>query len=292
MSQSTSLLFVMSSVRLHSFVRFYFHAFLAVQLFAERHPEFDFFWNWEMDARYTGLYNDLFPSLATWAARQPQSGLWERNLRFYLPSVHGTYDQFRKATSLGHTPAGRPSPWIDQSLWPEPAYLRDDADLITLFPMFDTSYTLWPWKDYLIKYRLAQAVPRFATVGTNVRLSRRLVDLMATENKAGRGMMSEMWPPTLAYHHHLKAVYVPHPIFLDRDVPADTLQALYNGGRKGSLGGSWNSVINDEWAFLGSTWYWNAQFALQVYKGWIAGSLKQAKAQEVMVILSSASSTY
>ena len=74
--------------------RFYYHAFMALQLFAERHAAYDYFWNWEMDVRFTGPYHSLFPSLATWGESQPSDGLWQRNTHFYIPSVHGSFDDF------------------------------------------------------------------------------------------------------------------------------------------------------------------------------------------------------
>lgn len=240
---------------------------MGLQLFAETQPEIDFFWNWEMDTRYTGHYNDLFPSLTDWADAQDDNKKWQYNTRFYIPSVHGTYDDFRHSILALPTPNPLPSPWVDQSHVPTKSF-EDGADLITLFPIFDTSYTIWPWKDHLVNYRLSEVTPRFASVGTNVRLSRRMLNLMASENKAGRAMASEMWPSTLAYHHGLKAVYVPHPIYLDTKVAPDSLQAIFNGGKDGTVGGGWSSVINQERAFVNTTWYWNAELPLRLYRLW------------------------
>lgn len=67
---------------------------MAMQYFAYMHPEYDYFWQWEMDVRYTGHYYDLFSKLENWARDQPRKGLWERNSRFYFPSVHGSWEDF------------------------------------------------------------------------------------------------------------------------------------------------------------------------------------------------------
>ncbi|KAF4995107.1 hypothetical protein FDECE_12905 [Fusarium decemcellulare] len=67
---------------------------MAMQYFAYMHPEYDYFWQWEMDVRYTGHYYDLFSKLENWSKEQPRKGLWERNSRFYFPSVHGSWEDF------------------------------------------------------------------------------------------------------------------------------------------------------------------------------------------------------
>ncbi|KAI1501728.1 hypothetical protein F5X99DRAFT_381508 [Biscogniauxia marginata] len=69
---------------------------MAMQHFAYQHPEYDYFWQWEMDIRYTGHYYDFFTKVEKWAKEQPRKGLWERNARFYLPSVHGTWEDFKQ----------------------------------------------------------------------------------------------------------------------------------------------------------------------------------------------------
>ncbi|KAF2720730.1 hypothetical protein K431DRAFT_285411 [Polychaeton citri CBS 116435] len=73
----------------------YRSTYMPVQYFAHIHPEYDFFWHWEMDIRYTGHFYHLFSKIGKWAKQQPRKGLWERNSRFYLPSEHGSYDEFR-----------------------------------------------------------------------------------------------------------------------------------------------------------------------------------------------------
>ncbi|MBE7179642.1 MAG: DUF3405 domain-containing protein, partial [Terriglobus roseus] len=73
----------------------YRSAFMPVQYFAHRHPEFEHFWHWEMDVRYVGHYYELVDKVSRWARAQPRKGLWERNARFYIPSEHGSWDDFR-----------------------------------------------------------------------------------------------------------------------------------------------------------------------------------------------------
>lgn len=72
----------------------YRSTFMPMQYFAYQHPEYDFFWHWEMDVRTTNHWYHLFESVAKWAKKQPRKYLWERNARFYIPPEHGTYDDF------------------------------------------------------------------------------------------------------------------------------------------------------------------------------------------------------
>jgi len=91
----------------------YRSTYMPMQYFAFQHPEYDYFWNWEMDARYTGHWYHLFDKVAEWAKKQPRKGLWERNARFYVPSVHGSWDDFRQMVRV-QTNIGTNSP---NNLW-------------------------------------------------------------------------------------------------------------------------------------------------------------------------------
>ena len=72
----------------------YRSTFMPMQYFAYQHPEYDFFWNWEMDIRNTGHWYNLFDAVSKWTKAQPRKFLWERNARFFIPSEHGTWEEF------------------------------------------------------------------------------------------------------------------------------------------------------------------------------------------------------
>ena len=74
----------------------YRSTYMPLQYFTQQHPEYDFIWHWEMDMRYTGHYYHLLDSVSNWAKKQPRKGLWERNGRFYIPSEHGSWEDFRQ----------------------------------------------------------------------------------------------------------------------------------------------------------------------------------------------------
>ncbi|EXJ62794.1 hypothetical protein A1O7_03233 [Cladophialophora yegresii CBS 114405] len=73
---------------------------MALQWFAAHHPEYDLFWNWEMDIRYIGHWYELFDRVDRWSHAQPREGLWERAGRFYIPSAHGGWESFANDTAM------------------------------------------------------------------------------------------------------------------------------------------------------------------------------------------------
>jgi hypothetical protein len=68
--------------------------FMAMTWFAHQHPEYEQFWQFEMDMRYTGHFYELLSKATEWSVAQPRKFLWERNARFYVPSEHGSWEDF------------------------------------------------------------------------------------------------------------------------------------------------------------------------------------------------------
>ncbi|KAL8295408.1 hypothetical protein RB597_008680 [Gaeumannomyces tritici] len=291
---------------------------MAMQYFAHTHPEYDFFWQWEMDIRYTGHHYDLFSRLEQWASQQPRKGMWERNARFYMPSVHGTWDDFRQMarvqTEMGTTgadniwsglggkgPGGKaavhgepsvwgprraqdPNDWFEEENDPEPPTtaerdkykwgVGEEADLITLSPIFDPEGTTWLLADDIAGYNETDGKgkpPRRAAIISAARMSRRLLLTMHRETALKKHhAFPEMWPATVALHHGYKAVYAPHPLFVDRRWPTDLMARLFNGGRNGASGGSRTSVFGQrEHNFKGMSWFYNSGFGPNLYRRWL-----------------------
>ena len=294
----------------------YRSSFMAMQYFAHQHPEYDYFWNWEMDVRYTGHWYHLFDTVRKWSKEQPRKGLWERNGRFYVPSVHGSWDDFKQMvrvqTEMGTNnhnniwsgpntgkprfpgdvqgksdkPIWGPERSVDDDLetkydvLPPTSYEKDkyewgvgeEADLITFNPLFDPDGTTWLLAEDVTGYNTTTSLPpRRAAVITASRLSRRLLETMHRETALKRHtMFSEMWPASVALQHGLKAVYAPHAEYIDRKWPTTYLAAVMNGGRNGASGGARTSVFGDrEHNFRGTTWYYNAGFAPNLWRRWL-----------------------
>src|SRR5947207_2302254 len=208
-----------------------FQHYQVVQFLSKLHPEFDFYWQFELDARYTGQHYHFLEQIDAFAKGQPRKYLWERNARFYIPSIHGSWDNFSTLAQTSNISGiwGPKAPENVVPSGPEPPTgspaqddynwgVGEDADLITFLPIFDPVDSGWVMSHSL--YNFPPSVPRRTSVNTMSRLSKRLLDIMNYEQAVyGRGFASEMSAASFALHHGLKAVYVPHPIFQDRSWP-------------------------------------------------------------------------
>lgn len=307
---------------------------MAMQYFAYMHPEYDYYWQWEMDIRYTGHYYDLFSKMERWAREQPRKGLWERNARFYLPSVHGSWEDFKqmarvqsemgvkgadnmwdgvpgtekegKKMNRGDKPiwgperAGDPKDWLDADNDPTPPTtyekdkyvwgVGDEADYITLNPMFDPEHTTWGLADDITGYNEGDGhgkPPRRAHIITASRMSRRLLLTMHKETAfLKHHAFPEMWPASVALHHGFKAVFVPHPLYVDREWPTEVFAQTLNNGKNGASGGSRNSVFGDrEHNLEGLTWFYRSAFSPNLYRRWLGLSVDNVGGEEFELVV-------
>lgn len=245
----------------------YWEQFMPLQWFSRTHPEFEYVWNWEMDARLIGQHYHFTESVATFAKKQPRKYLWERNARYYIPALHGDWDNFfhesnhliKKAKQDIQTVWG-PQPWSGEQevFGPKPPTdeerdkfqwgVGDEADFISLLPMWDPRETWWSYRDKCFNYppsensteeRQFPHVPRRVFINTLVRFSKDLLSAMHYENLAGLSMASEMWPASVALQHGFKAVYAPHPIWQSHIWDPEYMDHVFNadGWGAGSLPG-------------------------------------------------------
>lgn len=219
-----------------------------IQIFSQLHPNFDFYWQFEMDARNTGHAYHFLERAAAFAKRQPRKYLWERNAYFYLPGAHGTWENFvhmvdrtlkgrEESTVWGPVsapgtsirPIG-PAPPLSNSRHDNYQWgVGDDADLITFLPIFDARDTRWTFPNKT--WNAPADLPRRASPITMWRMSRRLLGVMhAAAEASGTAVVSEMSAPTFALLHGLKAVAAPNPIYLNGQWTARELAPVVNRG--------------------------------------------------------------
>ncbi|ORY68768.1 uncharacterized protein BCR38DRAFT_455643 [Pseudomassariella vexata] len=272
----------------------YRSAHMPLQHFANIHPEYEHFWNWEMDMRWSGSYYELFDRLGKWGQQQSRQGMWERASKYYIPELHGDWDNFTKIVDKETRTSGRRSimgPVIfagktslqhgEEGFLPRTCAtgsdmklcgVGEDADLITLNPLFDADQSGWVFASDVTGYdKQYQQPPRRCAIVTASRLSRRLLSVMHEETwRLHHSMFSEMFPPSMAFHHGLKAVYAPHPVYLDRAWPVDEIEKAFNGGRDHTSGGHGSPFdLMNEHNHKGTSWYYNSEFAGLLWRRWL-----------------------
>lgn len=267
----------------------YRSAHFALQWFSQQHQEYDFFWNWEMDMRLTGHYWEFNNAIGEWGRKQPRKGLWERSSRFYMPQLHGTWENFTEQVAF-ETQAPEDHVWgpvqdferdIEDILTPPAANypphsyeadnyswgVGEDADLLVFNPIFDPATTNWVFREDVTGWNNSRAVPpRRAAIITVARLSRGLLATMHEETfRLKHTMFPEMWPPSMALHHGYKAAYVPHPVYFDRDWDLEHMDQALNRPptREDSPFGF------GEHNLLGSSFYYNAGFSAALWRRWL-----------------------
>lgn len=315
----------------------YWMQFMPLQWFSKQHPEFDFVWNWETDARYIGNHYHFLEQVAKFSKNVPRKHLWERNSRFFFPDTwDGNYDAFladtdeqilnASAMGLIDKPVWGPRPYapFQFPLGPTPPTtseednfewgVGEEADLITLQPIWDPAETGWSYKNHIwnfipeVRPRFTPenanadgfdhpgfpTIPRRVFINTVARFSKRMLHVMHLENTEGRAMQAEMWPATVALHHGLKAVYAPHPIWTDRKWPAWYAEATFNADD--GIPARWSQQSDSpynhdrEANFGGWSWYYRSVFPHVLYRrwlgwkahdwGWDAGQARQTEAEQ------------
>ena len=277
----------------------YRSAHLPLQVFASKHPEYEYFWNWEMDMRHLGNYFELFDRIGRWAEKQPRLLMWERNERYYIPSYHETWDNFTKTVQQDHLDSGRqdtfgpadfsgkkPLLLEETGEWQLPEScgegqdaaqcgVGEAADLITFNPIFEVSGSGWVFSNDITGYAdvTDDNPPRRSCIVTAGRLSRRLLLAMHEEVwRHHQTMFSEMFPASVALHRGFKAIYAPHPISLERAwAPVGSaVDQGFNSGRDHSTSGA-NSpfYLGNEHVHKGSTFYYHSEFAGLLWRRWL-----------------------
>ncbi|KAJ4166732.1 hypothetical protein NW754_016658 [Fusarium falciforme] len=172
-----------------------------------QHPEYEHYWNWEMDMRYLGSYYEFFDRLGKWAKEQPRTLLWERSARYYIPPYHGTWENFSQSVQHDTLASGRApifgplsfegkeqlrhDEWGQTMMPPSCSSdapdrskcgVGEDADIITLNPLFDTEQSGWVFSDDATGYKAPlpddapSSLPLVSAVACSCRCTRRCGD--------------------------------------------------------------------------------------------------------------------
>ncbi|KAJ5892600.1 hypothetical protein N7504_009291 [Penicillium tannophilum] len=234
----------------------------ALQIFAQLYPNFEYYWQLEMDGRHTGHSYHFLEQSAAFAMQQPRKYLWERNAYFYTPGGHGPWKNFTAMVNASLADKPEATIWGPmygtgiRPLGPEPPVesplddsftwgVGEEADHITFLPIFNPKDTQWTFPNTIWNFKYGVETPRRTAVITMGRYSRRLLDLIHhSQATRGLGLASEMTGASWALFHGLKAVYVPHPIYADGQWTPEELARIYNRGPPENINGGPDSIWN------------------------------------------------
>jgi hypothetical protein len=237
----------------------------ALQIFSQTFPQFDYLWQMEMDARFTGNVVSMLTNAASWAKMRKRENLWERNARWYLPGRWTDYSSFQAQIDLefaGGSGIWGPHPHAEffiEPRGPAPPAKRDstwgvgeEAELINFSPLIDPVNTKWTYEHAVHNFTSPLDLPRRMSIVSMTRTSRRLLRLISAEQQAsGSWVVSESTPETWSLLHGLKAVYVPHLLAFNstsfQGSAEETTQELEQVLHKGP---AWSLAGGDHASFL------------------------------------------
>ncbi|KAJ5583987.1 uncharacterized protein N7459_003787 [Penicillium hispanicum] len=266
-----------------------FQHFQAIQIFSELYPQFEYYWQIEVDARFTGHTYHFLDKAIEFAKQQPRKYLWERNAYHYVREAHGPWETFMQmvdesmvglpsvwgpVAKEGVTPIG-PKPPVDSPTKDNYSWgVGEEADMITFLPVFDPTNTDWTFPNMLWNLD-PMDTPRRTSVITMSRASRRLLhEIHKAQVHQGWGVVSEMTLSTFALWHGLKAVHVPHPVHVDGQWTPKELARIMNPGEPEKINGGPDSFWNynehalDHIVYRTSFMY-SAQTAEDLFRRWM-----------------------
>ncbi|WFD36176.1 hypothetical protein MCUN1_003053 [Malassezia cuniculi] len=241
---------------------------MALQKFYLDHQEYDYVWNWELDVRYIGNFLDYFEGVEKYARDEPLQPGMTKYEQWYIPNV--TVSEQRWTSPMKET-----------------SHIGLEADLITLGPIFDPRGSGWYWTHDVQNYRKGQDTDRRASIGTNMRMSRGLLEAMNVVNaEAKKSLHCEAWSTTLVLHSQMesshdhsfypeagytytlplpfKGVFSPHPIYFRHEWDVNLLHSLLN--RQDFYEPRRENLHRD------SSFYYHSEHAREIYLGWKHGA--------------------
>ncbi|KAB5585053.1 hypothetical protein GE09DRAFT_13060 [Coniochaeta sp. 2T2.1] len=263
-----------------------FQVFQPMQLLALHHPEFDHYWQLEMDMRFLGDAGQYLDRLSAFARAEPRKQALERSTFQYMPSKFPSYAAFTSAVDsaarqsshvwgplrirdiapIGPVPPVRSSK-SDDFAWG----VGEDADVVTTSFCTDVlaPTTAWVYKGW--RGGFGSDVPRFFCPPAIMRASRTLL-LAIHEAQLVHAMRvpSEATLPSFALWHGLKLSYPPHPLFMKQqgtEEGEERISAWYRGGPANSTDGIGPQDKRHP-PGDGLTWWWESRWPREVLDSW------------------------
>lgn len=274
------------------------HMSQPVQLFSLLRPDFDMYWQLELDVRYTGHHYHHLEAIRQWSQKQPRKLQWERAAYFYSPFIHRTWKNFSAkirettkgggfwgaVTTTGIAPVGPKPPTKsaeeDDFEWG----MGEPADMINIMPIVDPVATHMMFRDVVDNYPDGKKTPRrTAPITPLIATSKRLVRAMHHgQVTLGTHMMPELFPESTAFQHGLKTVTFPEPVYLDiSDKGPEELESIFNDQTEASI---WNGGSPHGKLVQHANYWWSSgirpEFSNVLYRRWLGIDFEGKKTDE------------
>ena len=287
-----------------------------LQLFALHYPEFDHYWQVELDQRFLGDTGKYLDAVSNFARNEPRKQALERATYAFNEEIYGTYDNFTNqvdAITKGKSRAWGPVTIPDvQPIGPKPMVKKpeddeliwgvgEDADVVVTSFCADVLQTDWVFKDYARGFEDATKVPRWFCPPAIMRASRSLLlSVHESQHDKGLSLPSEAVLPSWALWHGLKLSYPPQPAYMRPTEPGssefedewsrDPNQWL-NKTATPWFGNTTDSSIDglshgnpQSFANRGMTWWWAADYPRQIMDAWLSVNPKGDNMPEMLAV--------
>ncbi|KAG5973922.1 hypothetical protein E4U55_000180 [Claviceps digitariae] len=268
-----------------------------VQLFALHYPDFDHYWQVELDERFLGDAGKYLDAVSAFARTEPRKQALERATFPFHDDTYGTYANLTgrvDAINQGRSRAWGPVRIPDvEPLGPAPPVrnpqhenftwgVGEDADVVVSSFCADVLQTPgWVFHDWLVGgFARGRDTPRWFCPPAIMRGSRRLfLGVHQAQHDRGLGLPSEATLPSWALWHGFKLSYPPQPAYMRRhgagdgagDADADgTVTPWYGNSTDRSRDGLAHGNPQS-WADRGLSFWWASDYPRTVFDVWVRG---------------------
>ncbi|KAM4058876.1 biotin synthase-like protein [Hirsutella rhossiliensis] len=273
-----------------------------LQLFALHFPEFDHYWQIELDQRFMGDAGAHLDAVAAFALNEPRKQALERSSYAFNEDVHGTYadlmldvDMANQGKSRAWGPMRIPdvvpvgpmppvkNPEEDDFTWG----VGEEADIIVSSFCADVHHVDWIFRGYTEGLLAGGETPRWYCPPAIERVSRTMLMLThQAQHDDGLSVPSEAVFPTWAMWHGLKLSYPPQPAYMRPRDPG-----VGDGEETSRNPDNWRHPERTPWfgqtpdrsrdgmshanpqslADSGLTWWWTSEWPREIMDVWLEG---------------------
>lgn len=287
-----------------------------LQLFALHYPEFDHYWQLELDQRFLGDAGKHLDAISTFVRNEPRKQALERATFAFSDQLYGTYRDFMArvdAANNGSSRAWGPVAIPDiRPIGPEPPVTRpqdddfgwgvgEDADVVVTSFCADVRQTEWVFRDFVRGFRHGARTPRWFCPPAVMRASRALLlAVHQAQHDSGLSLPSEAVLPTWALWHGLKLSYPPQPAYMrpheahledlgddwTRDAARflETTRTPWFGNATHDSPDGLAHANPQSLADRGLTWWWTADYPRAIVEAWLAGDARRDKVPGVLAV--------